>query len=313
LLFMSILVVCFWGVIFPLVSELFTGHKVTVGPPFYIRATAPLFASLLFLMAIAPLSAWGHSTVQTLGRSMWKSAVAAVAITIALFFTYTHSIGALIGFFLIGFAILITLQEFWRGARARQKVQGENFFTALSRLISRNRRRYGGYIIHISMALMAIGILGINAFQTETQGTLKSGEALDISGYTVKYRQLASWDNIGEGVNYTRAVVDVYRNGVYLGQLAPRIDYYADAQQNMTIPGNRSTLRDDLYVILVDWQPATNVGATFKIYVNPLVNWLWIGSLLFLVGIIVAAWPDKDPESEVVRVTRSSAQTSAAD
>ncbi|MBL8077414.1 MAG: heme lyase CcmF/NrfE family subunit [Anaerolineales bacterium] len=313
LLFMSILVVCFWGVIFPLISELFTGQKVTVGPPFYQRATAPLFSALLFLMAIAPLSAWGHSTVQTLGRSMWKSAVAAAVITVALFFTYTKSIPALIGFSLIAFAILITLQEFWRGARARQKIQGENFFTALARLTSRNRRRYGGYIIHISMALMAIGILGINAFQTETQGTVAQGEELNISDYTVKYRELASWDNIGEGVNYTRAVVDVYRNGIYLGQLNPRIDYYFDAQQNMTIPGNRSTLRDDLYVLLVDWQPVSSNGATFKVYVNPLVNWLWIGSLVFFVGIIVAAWPDKDPETEVVRARRTVRQTSAAD
>ncbi len=313
LLFMSILVVCFWGVIFPLISELFTGQKVTVGPPFYQRATAPLFSALLFLMAVAPLSAWGHSTVQTLGRSMWKSAVAAIVITVALFFTYTKSIPALIGFSLIAFAILITMQEFWRGARARQKIQGENFFTALARLTSRNRRRYGGYIIHISMALMAIGILGINAFQTETQGTVAQGEELNISDYTVKYRELASWDNIGEGVNYTRAVVDVYRNGIYLGQLNPRIDYYFDAQQNMTIPGNRSTLRDDLYVLLVDWQPVSSNGATFKVYVNPLVNWLWIGSLVFFVGIIVAAWPDKDPETEVVRARRAVRQTSAAD
>ncbi len=313
LLFMGILVICFWGVIFPLVSELFTGQKVTVGPPFYERATAPLFAALLFLMAIAPLSAWGHSTLQTLGRSMWKSAIAAVAITTVLFFTYTKNVSALIGFTIVAFALLITLQEFWRGARARQKAQGENFFTAFARLTSRNRRRYGGYIIHISMALMAIGILGIEIFQSETQGTLAQGEKLDIAGYTVEYRELASWDNIGEGVNYTRAVVDVYQNGIYLGELNPRIDYYFDSQQNMTIPGNRSTLRDDLYILLVDWQPVSSMGATFKIYVNPLVNWLWIGSLLFLVGIFVAAWPDKDPESEPVQVKRSARQTSAAD
>jgi cytochrome c-type biogenesis protein CcmF len=313
LLFMSILVVCFWGVMFPIFSELFTGHKVTVGPPFYQRATAPLFASLLFLMAIAPLSAWGHSTMQTLGRSTWKSAVAAVVITIGLFFVYTKSIPALIGFFLITFAILITLQEFWRGARARQKTQSESFFTALSRLIARNRRRYGGYIIHISMALMAIGILGISAFQSETQGTISQGESLDISDYTVTYRELASWDAPADGVYYTRAVVDVYRNGIYLGELNPRIDYYYDAEQNMTIPGNRSTFRDDLYVLLVDWQPVSNSGATFKVYVNPLVNWLWIGSLIFLVGILVAAWPDQDPQTETVQARQGAKQTSAAD
>ncbi len=315
LLFMSVLVICFWGVIFPLVSELFTGQKVTVGPPFYERATAPIFAALMFLMGVAPLSAWGHSTVKTLGRAMWKSALIALVVTIVLFFTYTKNYIALIGFFLIALVLFVTAQEFWRGARARQKTQGENFFTSLSRLMGRNRRRYGGYIIHISMMLMAIGILGIEIFQKETQGELAQGEELNIAEYTVQYRELASWDDAGKGVNFTRAVVDVYENGVYLGELSPRIDYYFDSQQNMTIPGNRSTFRDDLYILLVDWQPTTAMGATFKIFVNPLVNWLWIGSMLFLIGIIFAAWPDRDPAEETSRrgITRSANQPSAAD
>ena len=314
LLFMSILVVCFWGVIFPLISELFTGQKVTVGPPFYQNATGPLFAALLFLMGVAPLSAWGHSTIQTLGRSIWKSSLAALIVTLGLLAFYTHNIYALIGFYLIAFALFITFQEFWRGARARQKAQNEGFFTALFRLMARNRRRYGGYIIHISIALMAIGILGINLFQTSTQGALAQGQQLDIAQYTVKYRELASWDDKSKGVNYTRAVMDVYyKNGIYIGQLNPRIDYYAESQQNMTIPANRSTLRDDLYVILVDWESVSAGNATFKIYVNPLVNWLWIGSLVFIVGIIFAAWPDRDPAEEPARVAKSVSQTSAAD
>jgi cytochrome c-type biogenesis protein CcmF len=313
LLFMSILVVCFWGVVSPLASELFTNQKVTLGPPFYERATAPLFAALMFLMGVAPLSAWGHSTVQTLGKAMWKSALAAVILTVVLFFTYTQNYIALIGFFLIALVLLVTLQEFWRAARARQRAQSENFFVALSRLMGRNRRRYGGYIIHISMMLMAIGILGIELFQTETQGALAQGEQLDIQGYTVEYRELASWPDQADGVNYTRAVVDVYENGVYLGELTPRIDYYFDSQQNMTIPGNRSTLKDDLYILLVDWEPVSNAGATFKIYVNPLVNWMWIGSVLFLIGIIFAAFPDRDPAEEPVRAGRKVRQASSAD
>ena len=315
LLFMSILVVCFWGVIYPLISELATGQKVTVGPPYYERATGPLFAGLLFLMAIAPLSAWGHSTVQTLGRAIWKSALAALVVTGFLFATYTQNAYALIGFFLVALVLFATAHEFWRGARARQKAQGENIFAALGRLMGRNRRRYGGYIIHISMALMAIGILGIEIFQTETQGTVASGEKIAIGDYVVEYRELASWDSPGEGVNYTRAVVDIYENGIYLGQLYPRIDFYYDSQQNMTIPGQRSTFRDDLYILLVDWQPVSSIGATFKIYVNPLVNWMWIGSITFLFGLIYAAWPDRDPADAPARrkVTAGNRQTSAAD
>jgi cytochrome c-type biogenesis protein CcmF len=270
---------------------------------------------LLFLMAVAPLSAWGHSTVQTLGRALWKSALAALVVTVTLFITYTQNVYALIGFFLIALVLFATGHEFWRGARARQKAQNENIFSALGRLMGRNRRRYGGYIIHISMALMAIGILGIEIFQTETQGTVAQGESINLGDYTVEYRELASWDSAGEGVNYTRAVVDIYENGIYLGQLYPRIDYYFDSQQNMTIPGQRSTLRDDLYILLVDWQPVSSIGATFKIYVNPLVNWLWLGSLTFLLGLIFAAWPDRDPADEPVRrkVTRDTRQASAAD
>jgi cytochrome c-type biogenesis protein CcmF len=313
LLFMSILVVCFWGVIFPLISELFTGQKVTVGPPFYERATAPLFAALMLLMGIAPLSAWGHSTVQTLGRAIWKPTIGAVAITTLLFVTYTHNVGALIGFFLIALVILVTLYEYLRGAYARQRSQGENIFTALWTLTGRNRRRYGGYIIHLSMVLMAIGIIGIESFQVETQGRIGVGESLKLSNYTVTYKELASWDEAPKGVNYTRAVVDVYRNGVYLGQLHPRRDYYYDSQQAMTIPGERATLRDDLYVLLIDWEPASTTGATFKIFVNPLVNWLWLGSFLFLAGIIIAAWPEKEMERVAVPVRRTIQQTSAAD
>ena len=313
LLFMSILVVCFWGVIFPLISELFTGQKVTVGPPFYERATAPLFSALMLLMGIAPLSAWGHSTVKTLGRAIWKPTVGALVITAVVFATYTHSVAALIGFFLIALVILVTIYEYLRGAYARQRSQGENILTALWTLTGRNRRRYGGYIIHLSMMLMAIGIIGIEGFQMETQGRIAAGESLKLSDYTVTYKELASWDDGPKGVNYTRAVVDVYRNGVYLGELHPRRDYYYDSQQAMTIPGERATLRDDLYVLLIDWEPASTTGATFKVFVNPLVNWLWLGSFLFLAGIIIAAWPEKEMERVAVPVGRTIGQTSAAD
>ena len=313
LLFMSILVVCFWGVIFPLISELFTGQKVTVGPPFYERATAPLFSALMLLMGVAPLSAWGHSTVQTLGRAIWKPTVVALAITVVLFITYTQRIVVLIGFFLIALVILVTIYEYLRGAYARQRSQGENIFTALWTLTGRNRRRYGGYIIHLSMMLMAVGIIGIESFQVETQGRIAAGESLKLSNYTVTYKELASWDDGPKGVNYTRAVVDVYRNGIYLGQLHPRRDYYYDSQQAMTIPGERATLRDDLYILLIDWEPASASGATFKVFVNPLVNWLWLGSLLFLAGIIIAAWPEKEMERVAVPVRRTIQQTSAAD
>ena len=297
LLFMSVLVVCFWGVIFPLISELVTGQKITVGPPFYNRALLPIGAALIFLMGIAPLAAWGRSTIQSLGRALWKSAAAAVLITGVLFFTYTRLALPLIGFFLVAFVLLITLQEYWRGTRARMRAQNENAFVALWNLINRNHRRYGGYVIHMSMMLMAIGILGIGFFQIQTQGTVPLNGSLSLGNYVVKYQSIAQFAG-PDNRQVTRAVVDVTDpQGNNLGELYPRIDYYPDAQQNMTIPGERATLQDDLYVLLIDWQPANVNGATFKIFVNPLINWLWIGAIVFLFGILITTLPEREGET----------------
>lgn len=292
LLFIGILVVCFWGVIFPLISELATGQKVTFGPPFYERATAPLFGALMALMAIAPLSAWGHSTVRTLGRAIWKPAVIALAAPLAtLAFGITNPV-ALTGFYLVGLVVTVTIYEFWRGARARQSAHQEGFLTALWTLAGRNRRRYGGYIIHIAMALMAIGILGIEVFQTETQKSLGVGESIELAGYTVHYDSLAQFAHT-DGRWVTRAEVSIFKDGVFLQTLAPRYDVYPDGQP-MTIAGVRSTLADDLYVLLVNWESVSASQAPFKVYHNPLVNWLWIGSAIFILGTIIAAWPEKE-------------------
>jgi cytochrome c-type biogenesis protein CcmF len=138
-------------------------------------------------------------------------------------------------------------------------------------------------------------------FQTETQGTIKKGESLALAGYTVTYKSLAEFDHT-DGRNVARAVVQVTRDGKNLGELYPRRDYYYAQQQPMTIPGVRSTMADDLYVLLVDWQPISSEGATFKIYHNPLVNWVWLGGLIFILGTMIAAWPDKDPEPARMKV-----------
>lgn len=292
LLFMGILVVCFWGVIFPLISELFTGQKVTVGPPFYERATAPIFAGLMLLMGVAPLAAWRHSTVRTLVKAIWKPLLVSIVIVIAVMIGGINQPIALIGFWLIGLVSSVTLYEFWRGAVARHNRHGENIFLALWRLAGRNRRRYGGYLIHIGAMLMAVGIMGIELFQTETQGTIRQGERLELEAYTVQYESLATFDT-PDGKNVARAVVSVYKDDRYVEELHPRRDYYYESQQPVTIPGVRSTWVDDLYVLLVDWQPISAQGATFKIFHNPLVNWLWIGGIVFILGTMVAAWPTR--------------------
>ena len=236
LLFMGILVVCFWGVIFPLISELLTGQKVTVGPPFYERANGPLMAGLLLLMAIAPLSGWGLSTYKTIGRLIWKPAIVAVMVEILVIILGVRNPYALIGFFLVALVLSVTLYEYIRAAVARHRRHGENYFQALWTLAKRDRRRYGGYLIHIAMAMMAIGIIGIEMFQTETQGTLSIGDTLPLDDYTIRYESLSVFD-APDGRNVARAVVSVFKDGQFLTTLYPRRDFYYDSSQQMTIPG----------------------------------------------------------------------------
>ena len=295
LLFIGVLVICFWGVLFPLISELVTGQKVTVGPPFYERATSPLWAGLLFLMGVAPLSIFGRESWRRLGMSVWRPAVVSIGVVLALLVSGVTNVAALIGYGLAFFVVFVTLYEFWRGMLARRSLHGENFLIALLRLIGRNRRRYGGYIIHLGAVLMAFGIIGIELFQTETQGTIASGEQLTLGQYTMIYDSISIWD-APDGKNVARATVDVYRDGQAVGSIYPRRDFYYSSQQSMTIPGVRSTLEDDFYVLLIGWEPIAADGATFKIYHNPLVNFVWTGGIVFIIGTMVATWPARDRE-----------------
>lgn len=307
LIFVGILVVCFWGVLFPLISELFTGQKVTVGPPFYERATGPLWAVLLLLMGIAPLSAYGSSSWRNLGRALWKPALGAALLAALLLLLGMRNLSAIAGYGLAGLVVFVILFELWRAALARHRRHGENLPIALMRLSSRNRRRYGGYLIHLGVVLMAIGILGIELFQTETQGTIARGGQITLGRYTMIYESLTRWDT-SDGRNVARAVIEVYRDGKALGQIYPRRDYFYAQQQSMTIPGLRSTLEDDLYVVLIGWEPIAEQGATFKVFHNPLVNFIWLGGLVFILGTLVAIWPDREPVPLQRRVSVSGAK-----
>ena len=297
LLFLLAFFVCELGIHYPLLFELFTKDKTTVGAPWYKAIFGPLFGALLLLMGIAPLSAWGYSTVRTLGRAVWKPSIPALLVPVALSALGIHNWIALLGFTLIAFVAFITLYEYGRSVLARQRTQQESFFTALSQLTARNRRRYGGYITHMAMVIMAIGILGIEVFQTTTQKSLAVGEEMQLAGYTLRYDSLVKIPS-PDGQTVTSAVLSVSQGGQALGELVPHIILYPSGQP-MTVPAIRSTLADDLYVVLVNWEDVSTQQAPFKVYHNPLINWLWIGSGVFVLGILVSAWPVKEKADRV--------------
>ncbi len=308
-LFILITAVCFTGVVMPIVSEAITGNKMTVGPEWYKTNTGPLFAGLLLLMGIAPLSAWRYTSSKILGRTIWKP-FAASLVVLALVITVGHvglsQWGALLGFWLAAFVTSVTLYEFWRGARARHRSMGESLPLALWRLAGRNRRRYGGYTIHLGVVLMALGVIGIEMFQTQTQGTLAVGQSLTLGSYTMKFDKFYQWD-ASDGRNIALAQVSVYQNGHLVANLSPHKDYYYEAQQPMTLPAiSTNWSGDNFYVTLVDWQPTSSQSATFKVFFNPLVSWLWVGALVFILGTAIAAWPEQEAETAPARVRKQS-------
>jgi len=305
LLFMAITVAVFWGSYAPIFTELFMGEKITLGPPYFNSVVGPLLIVLYVLMGVAPLSAWGRTSVQRLGRAMVVPVVMTLALVVVAVFMGLREPAALFVIALIGFAGFVTAYEIWRGVRAR--AQRESWLLAAWRLFGRNRRRYGGYIIHLGIVVIGLGVVGSTGYQQETQRTLAEGEALTLGPYTMIYDAL-SRAVATDGRVMTIAQVEVYRDGHLVATLRPRQDYFPNAEgmNTMTIAGTYSTLENDFYVLLVAWEEISQAGATFKVYLNPLVNLVWGGGLILMLGTAVAAWPEPDR-------TRAARQVSAAE
>lgn len=295
LIFIGLAVVVWWGTHFPLFSEALTGEKIVVGPPFFEQTTAPLWAIIVLLMGVAPLIPWRRASMKKLGDSLLWSGVVAIVVMIWLYFGVGITIfGAVLGFGLCAFSLATTLQEYWRGTSARHRGRGESYPVALWNLVGRNHRRYGGYLIHIGVLLVAIGVVGSRFYQVETQQNLAIGQSMSVSSHVVgtyglTYHGLREAESPDDRI-ITEAVLSVTYNGQPAGTLIPNREYFVVQEQPMTIPDKRSTLADDLYVILAGWE-GTGQTATFKAYINPLVNWIWIGGFVFILGTVVATWP----------------------
>ncbi len=288
MLFLAVTFAVFWGTVFPLISELVTGVKITVGPPYFQRVTGPLFFVLVLLMGIAPLLAWRKQAARALGRGIWIPFAASIGITAIWGFAHRMHPASIFGLWLVAFVLSAILAEFWKGIQARHATRGENPFTALVNLIRRNHRRYGGYIIHLGVVLIAMGVIGDAYFKLETQGTISRGEALSIGNYQLEFKQLRGYPG-SDGREIVEAVTSLSQNGQPIRDLSPRRDYFVVQEQPVSVPGVYSTPGMDFYVLLVGWD-AQGTSATFKIYVNPLINWVWIGGIVMILGTIIATW-----------------------
>lgn len=298
-LFLSIAAVTFFGTYFPVPAELLTGERVTIAAPYYEKVNGPLFAVLLLVMGIAPLTMWYRTSIRWLRKMTLGPLAAATVTTIILFIFGVRNWIALLGFWVVTFSATLTIFEFVRAGYARVRSKGESPFRALSALIGRNRRRYGGYIIHLGVLVMAMGIISNELYQQETQIRLTRGQSVGLGDFEMTFRGVERFPG-PDDLMITEASVDVFKNGQLVRSLNPRTELYTRTNQPMTIPDARSTITEDFYVILVNWEGTTADAATFRIFLNPLINWVWAGAFVFMAGTLIAAWPD--PADEKIRV-----------
>jgi cytochrome c-type biogenesis protein CcmF len=287
LLFVGIAFTVFWGTLFPIISEAVRGVKITVGPPFYNAVITPIGLTLLFLTGLCPLVAWRRSTLKKLTKKvLYPSLLSLIGAGVFLLFGI-RSFFPLITFTLCLFVTVVLFAEFMNGTRARHSLSGEGYFSAFWNLISINKRRYGGYVIHFGIVLIFMGIGG-NAFNTEKQVTLKEGESTQIKDYLLRYDALSSYPTAQK--DKVVATLTLYNDNHKVGILSPEKSLYKSQDQPTTEVAIHSTLKEDFYVILAGHDKDT---ATFKVLVNPLVIWLWIGGGVMAIGTVIVMLPNR--------------------
>ena len=289
-----------WGTMFPLLTEGLTGTKVSVGPPFFNQVNIPIGLILLALMGIGPVIAWRRASARNLRKNfVLPTGIGLVVAGILLALGVRH-LYAILTFAIGAFVLAIIVIEFWKGTRARARIESENLPVAFLHLVRRNRRRWGGYMVHVGVVVMFMGFAGA-AFDTEVRQSLIPGESVTVPSafgheYTLTYEGLSTAR--GQNMWQWIALMRVERDGEPLGTMTTERRFYEAPPQPMTEVGIRSTFTEDLYVILSTLDEQVGMGnepqfqrATFQVQVNPLVPWIWYGGLVIAIGTLIAMWP----------------------
>jgi cytochrome c-type biogenesis protein CcmF len=289
LLFLTIAFVTLWGVSYPLISDMVQGEIITVGAPFYNQVNGPLFLALIFLMGVAPFLPWRHASWGNLRRALLVPLTTAVAVAGLLVLVGVNKPFAVAAFALCALVTTGILREWVRGAHSRHK-SGESYPTAFARLIASNRPRYGGYLAHLAVVLLALGVAGSSFYGVQRDVSLSRGESADVGGYTIKYIASAAVEKTDR--TEARAEVQVFRGDSFLGTYYPRRDFYPSFSMASTQAAIRSTPIEDLYIIPGEF--LEDGRAIFRIFVNPLVMWIWVAGPLLFLGVLVALWPQRE-------------------
>jgi cytochrome c-type biogenesis protein CcmF len=268
---------------------------VTVGPPYYDFFLKVFGLPLLLLMGIGPLVAWRRTSLRALGETVLGPALAALAVGVVLIALGAGSSPAgLLAYTFSAFALAAIVLEFTRGTRARKALGAPSWWSAFSGLVARNRRRYGGYVVHAAVVLLAIGVAGSSAYGATKIQRFQPGDTMKIRGYTLTY--LNSVERHSANHDELRARVAVTENGKPVGTITPgKNSYFAEQQTSNEVAIKHDWLRaQDLFVIGDEFKFKKNaVTAVYlKVLVKPLVNLIWLAGFVFLLGSVITLWPD---------------------
>jgi len=278
----------FFGTVFPLLSEAVRGVKVSVGAPFFNQVNVPLFLALIFLMGVGPLIAWRRASPDNLRRSfLWPVAVgvAAAALFSALGIRSTLAVLALA---LTVFVAATIAVDFSRATRARLRM-GERLLPAMGGLLRRHNRRYGGFVVHLGILIVTLGVTGSQAWSVQTETTLRRGEAAELAGYRVRFDGLTATE---ESNHFKVAGAFTVSNGRVLSVLRPAKKFYPQEQSPIAGVDYRLGFGEDVYLVLGDFA-RDGSEATVKLQVNRLVSWIWIGGAVLTLGALLAILPDR--------------------
>ncbi len=290
-LFMAFLGIVFWGTLFPKISEWITGTEILIGPAWFNGLAGFVALPLLLLTGIGPLIAWRRASGANLRRQfLWPTAVGAlVGVATGVGTGLSGGLFPVLIWAVGGFVLGTISQEYVRAVRARMR-RGENLAQAVATLLRKNQRRYGGYVVHLGVVFIFIGIAGA-AFNEERLENMRVGDAVEMNGYRLEYRTARAIPAQHYGGAVARLAL--YEKGEPRVTMTPERRVYWLEQQPASIPSVYSTLNEDLYVILTAIEP--DGSATVKIYRNPLVNWIWIGGYTFVLGTLLILWPHPAP------------------
>jgi cytochrome c-type biogenesis protein CcmF len=300
--------VILWGTLFPVLSEYVVGSKVTVGAPWYNRVAVPIGLFLLFLTGVGPLLPWRATSLRAIRRNfvvpviaLWLTVIVCLAVGVNPMKDNQFDSGnfyALVAFALCAAVFTAITSEFLRGAAVISRQTGKNLFTSTWLLTRRNTRRYGGYIIHIGVVVVIIGLAGA-AFNSNKESELALNDKMAVGPYTLE--QVGATQDSNANYDSEWAMLDVYKGGKKVFQVMPEKRLYHATQQPQTMVAVHSLPWWDLYVVYEGTNPSTG-QPIIKAFLNPLVSWIWAGVALIIFGTFVALVPSLAPSAVAVRV-----------